>query len=556
VPLPLTIEGEVDVKKRPLFMYTEGLFYKIWISVCILILITAIANSVGVYIQISRQLNNTIRQRLQWEAHFYRQQLDQIFIRADEKLNSLANSSAALSANRPLLQKEMETIHHLSPSIIRSWVAYPNGLLISSSHTRPDYVRQLPWWREYLSGIIPRVFHGLWVGRGQSLVGKPLRDQSGITTLVPLFSLKLRGVQIVRAVGAQLDLNSALIDDSDINSNWGDIHVSIYTLDGVLMACPYRYLRGNFKLFSQPSHHPLILQMLARPNEISGFQFYAAEGQKNVGMYLRDPYLGLVLTVEYPATEVLDPISRITIGPLIVTALLLLITSIVLSIIYSNTKRLHRMEQLARSAELRALQAHINPHFLFNTLDRMVGMAAIAENLPLLKMLKSLADILRYTTRKMGELVTLNEELTYLQEYIALQQIRFGSRLSFQLDVAPVALNYKIFKLSIQPLVENCFTHGVEKSLDPVTITLKVIKKKNCLEIRVFNNGPAITAKQLQAINNNLEQETYDAAQNHGLGLSNIHHRYQYAYGKPYGIRLEPEEHGLTVILVIPLLSA
>lgn len=518
-------------------------------------MITAIVNSVWVYIQVSKRLNHNIRQRLQWEARFYRQQLDQVFILTTEKLNGLVDSSAAISANRSLLQDEMEIVHTLSPSIVRSWVAYPDGTLIPSSRTRPDYVRNLPWWQEYLSGNTPHAFNGLWVGRGQSLIGTPMIAQVGVMTLVPLFSFKLHGIKIVRAAGAQLDLNSILSDDSNINSNWADVPVSIYTADGILVACPYRYQRGNLKLYSQTSDHPLIRQMLAQPNEISGFKIYWHENQKKVGLYLHEPSLGFVLTVEYPTTEIIDPVSRITTGSLMVTALLLIITTAVLSIIYTNTKRLHRLEQLARSSELRALQAHINPHFLFNTLDRMAGMATSAENFGLLKMLKSLANILRYTLRKTEELVTLDEELNYLQEYIALQQIRFGSRFSFQLNVDPAVLSYKIFKLSIQPLVENCFTHGVEKTLEPVAIILTVTQKNHGLEICITDNGACISQECFLEIKKNLEQETYEAdLLDHGLGLSNIHHRYKYAYGEAYGIRLQLLEQGLMVYLIIPLL--
>jgi signal transduction histidine kinase len=542
------------MQQKHLIYHHKHSFYKIWLLVCSVILATAIANSILVYIQVSRELNRTIRQRLEWEAHFYGQQLDQVFIRTGEKLNSLVQSSAADSANRQLLQNEMENIFNASHSIIHIWVAYPNGKVIPSSHTRSDYICNLPWWREYLSGVTPRALNGLWVGQGQSLIGKPFMDQSDVTAIVPLFSLKLHGVNIVRAVGAQLDLNSALIDDSNINSNLANIHVSIYTLDGVLVACPDRYQRGNLQLLAQPSRHPLIRLMLAHPNEISEFKTYAIEGRKNVGLYLRNPNLGLVLTVEYPASKVLDPISRITIGPLIVTVSLLLITTIVLSMIYSNAKRLTQMEHLARSAELRALQAHINPHFLFNTLDRMVSMAVSTENTGLLTMLKSLAHILRYTTCKMEALVTLNEELSYLQEYIVLQQVRFGSRFSFHLDAAPEWLDYHVYKLSIQPLIENCFTHGVEKSLDPVAISLSISRKTDTLEICVADNGPGITPERLQEINQLLEQEKYEADRNHGLGLANIHLRYRYAFGKGYGIRIQPAEPGLTIYLTIPLL--
>jgi hypothetical protein len=541
--------------KPPIFHHKHS-FYRIWLFVCSVILATAIANSIIVYIQISRELNRTLLQRLNLEVHLYCQQLDNVFIRTSEKLNSLAHSSAADFADRQLLQNEMENIFNVSHSIIHIWVAYPNGKVIPSSHTRSDYVHNLPWWREYLSGVTPRALDGLWVGQGQgqSLIGDPFMDQSDVTTIVPLFSLKLQGINIERAVGAQLDLNSALIDDFSINSNLTDAHVSIYTLDGVLVACPYRYQRGNLQLFAQPSSHPLIRLMLDKPNEISAFQTYSIEGCKYVGLYLRDPNLGLVFTVEYPASKVLDPISRITIGPLSVTALLLLITTVVLSMIYSNTKRITQMEHLARSAELRALQAHINPHFLFNTLDRMVSMAISPENPGLLMMLKSLSHILRYATCRMESLVTLKEELSYMQEYMSLQQVRFGSRFSFYLDAAPELLGCHIYKLSIQPLIENCFKHGVEKSLDPVAIFLSIIRKTDTLEIRVSDNGPGITPERLREINRLLEQEIYETDRNHGLGLANIHLRYRYAYGKSYGIRMQPADPGLTIYLTIPIL--
>jgi hypothetical protein len=543
------------LKKRPLFIYTKGLFYKIWLSACALIMITAIANSVWVYIQVSKQLNHNIRWRLQWEARFYRQQLDEVFIRTTEKLNALIDSPAAISVNRTLLQDEMETIHNLSPSIVRSWVAYPNGTLIPSSRTRSDYVRHLPWWREYLLGETPGATNGLWVGRGQTLIGKPLITHADVMTLIPLFSFKLNGIKIMRAAGAELDLNSVLSDDTNASSNWAEVPVSIYTSDGTLVACPWRYQRGQWRAFSQISDHPLIRQMLSAPNEISGFGIYSHENQKKVGVYLRDPSLGFVLTIEYPTVEIIDPVSRTTTGSLMVTAFLLLIATIVLSTIYSSTKRLHRLEQLARSAEFHALQAHINPHFLFNTLDRMVGLATSAENLPLLKMLKSLANILRYTSRKTGELVSVQEELNYLREYINLQQVRFGTRFSFQLEAAPALLQYKLFKLSIQPIVENCFTHGVDKTLVPVAIGLTIRKRGHCLEICVSDNGSVISPERFQEINERLEQETYETdLLEHGLGLSNIHHRYRYAYGELYGIRLERLEQGLAVYLLVPLL--
>lgn len=539
--------------KQLIFSYTKSSFYKIWLAFCFLIIFATVASSFLVYFQISRQLQNHLEQRLLWEANFYRQQLNEAFLKAAQRLDSLVSSSAADFANLSLLQNEMEVMGNYSPSTIRSWVAYPNGTLIPSPNSRPDYIRNLPWWHEYLSGRSPQSFSGFLMEHSQALVGKPFIDESGLTTLVPLVSFRLHGTQIIRAAGAQLDLNRALTDNSGIDVNWSKMPVSVYTTDGVMVAAPYRYNNGNIKLFSQPSSNPLIRRMLAYPNDISGFASYSLENRKMIGVFLRDPSLGMVLTVEYPAAEVVDPISRIASGPLIIIILLLLIATCVITIIYSNTKRLRQAEDLARSSELRALQASINPHFLFNTLDCLVGLGVSTGNSSLLKMIRSLTNIFRYTIRNMSDLVTLQEELSYLKEYVSLQQVRYRSRFAFELSIPDELLNIKVFKFCIQPLVENCFIHGMEKSLDPIAIVVQAIRNGDDLEICIFDDGPGMTPERLHEITNNLKLETYESgSQGHGLGISNIHHRLQYTYGPHYGIRFQPLKPGLAVYLTLP----
>ncbi len=539
--------------KQPIFSYTKSLFYKIWLIFSALIIIATFASSVVVYIQVSNQLKNHIEQRLLWEASFYRQQLDEVFLKADQRLDSLVNSSTAVNRNYSLLQNEMNIMQIHSHSIIRSWMAYSDGYLIPSPGTRPEYVRNLPWWREYLSGETPENIMDLSIGSNHSLVGKPFIDQSAFTTLVPIYNFSLDGTKIIRAAGAQIDLNSALTDNPEVNVDWSNIPVSVYTTDGILVASPYRYYSGNLKSLNRLSNEPLIHKMLINPNNNSGFGIYLKNNHRMVGYFLKDSTLGLVLVVEYPTTEVLDPIYQVASGPLVIVLLLLLIATVLIATIYTNTKRLRRVEQLARSAELRALQAHINPHFLFNTLDCIVGFAVSTGNNSLVKMIRSLINIFRYTIRDMGELVTIREELDYLNEYVSLQQIRYGSRFSFKLSVPDELLNYKIFKFCIQPLVENCFVHGVEKSFDPVAITVQITQTVQEVEIKVSDNGPGITRERLSELSQSLEQETYESeSQGHGVGISNIHHRLRYAFGSLYGITIESKQ-GFIAHLKFPI---
>lgn len=537
-----------------LILRTEGIFRSSWIVVCTLIIAAAIASSISVYIQVSNELTRHMEQRLLWEAKFYREQLNQVFLRAALRLDNLVHSPAAVSGNREMLISELNLLNQSSPSLFCSWVIYSDGNLIPAPNARPDQAKHLPWWSSYLAGKNPQAYMDMYMlGRSQAMVGAPFAGETKKTVLVPLVSLDLHSTQIVRAAGL-LDLNRALTDNTGIDIDWSMEPVSVYTSQGRLVASPYHFSNGAFPVLEDHSNDPLMKQQAAHPEAMYGFQVMERDHQKTAGLYLREPSLGLILTVERPAAEVVDPVRKIAAGPLIIAAFCLLIATLLISTLYAGAQQLRKAEQLARSAEFRALQAHINPHFLFNTLNRMVGLAVSAGNLPLVEMIRSLSNIFRYTTRNPNALVSLREELNYLQEYVSLQQIRYGARFSFQLDVPDPLLDAQVFKFCIQPLVENCFVHGSEKSLDPVSISVSIEKVKDSIEISVSDDGPGISEERFKEVNLALAKEGYETgSQGHGVGLSNIHHRVRCIYGPLYGIILKPLEPGLTVCLRMPL---
>ncbi|MGQ9779953.1 MAG: histidine kinase [Bacillota bacterium] len=379
-------------------------------------------------------------------------------------------------------------------------------------------------------------------------------DESGLTTLAELISVSLNGTAIIRAAGAQIDLHSALTDGIGVDFNWADIPVSVYTEDGGLIVSPYHYYRGTLKkLANQPSNHPLLQAMRSKPYEEQGFNIYTYMGREFAGAYLRIPSLGLVLVVEYPANEVVGPVYRVALETLFTSILLLVIATILAINIYTHNKRVREAEQLARSAELRALQAQINPHFLFNTFDCLVGLAVETGNVLLVRILRSLSRIFRYITRKNEEWVSLAEELDYLKEYISIQEARYNSRFTFYLSVPDSLLPLRLPKFCLQPIVENCFVHGVDKSLDPVDIKVIVTRIGEEIDICISDNGPGIEPARLEKINRHLISETHALGdQGHGVGLANIHQRLRYAYGPPYGLRIVPLKQGVAVHLSLP----
>jgi hypothetical protein len=524
-----------------------------WIAFCSIIIAISVVSSILVYLQVVNELSAQVEQRLAWEAKFYREQLDQIFLRTALRADNLVQSAVNPSQNQALLQNELRLMRNSFPSLSKGWIAYPNGVLVLSPNTSYHHVLHLPWWQQYLDGRFPKVFLGYPLGRSQAMVGKPFTDPSGMTTIVPIVSLNFRNLQPICAIGLELDINQALTDNTGVDVDWSAEPASIYTEDGRLIASPYRYSQGNSESLMQKSPSPLIQLMRRQPDEPSGFTFYTENRHKMVGTFLRDPSLGMVIVVSRLAAEVVDPVRRIAVGPLIVAALCLFIAALFSETLFSSFRRLREAERLTSQAEFQALQAHINPHFLFNVLNQMVSFATLAGNNSLTTMMSSLTHIFHYAIRKPGAIVSLKEELDYLQEYINLQQPRYGSQFTYQVSVPDELLPISVLKFCIQPLVENCFIHGLEKSLDPIAIKVVITSDADTVTVEVTDDGPGITDQRLQEVKQHLNMESsIMTGQGQSIGLTNIHRRIRYTCGPKYGISLKPLTPGLSVCLRLP----
>lgn len=544
------------LKQFPQILRTKNIFRSSWIGLCLFIMGIAIATSIFVYIQVSKELTGHIEQRLLWEAKFYCKQLERSILTAALKLEGLVHSSVAISKSKDLVQRELWKVGASLPGFVYGWIAYQDGTLIPAPNTNQDYVRQLPWWREYLLGEVPSDYPGYLLEGSRTILGSFSEDKVGLSVITSLISFDLQGSEIVRAAGMEVDINALLINNAESDVNWSSSPVSVYNQDGCLLVSPFQYQRNLFKPLKDCSSEPLMELQKSFPDKQSGFLIYSRNGHKMAGIFLRVPSLGLILTIELPANEVYDPIRQVATGPLIMAFFSLIITTLFIRTLYIGSRQLLAAELDTRTAEFRALQAHINPHFLFNTLNRMVGLALSSDTQTLVNAIRCFSRILHYTTRNPHILVPLKEELSYLNEYVYLQRIRYGERFAFKLEIPDELLKIKVFKLCIQPLVENCFVHGVERSMDPVTISINIRKIDDYIEISIFDDGPGISGDRLTEINAALEEaESQSRIQGQGIGLLNIHHRVRYTYGKPYGITLEQPKQGLIVRLRLPLLT-
>ncbi|XEC94800.1 sensor histidine kinase [Paenibacillus tarimensis] len=203
----------------------------------------------------------------------------------------------------------------------------------------------------------------------------------------------------------------------------------------------------------------------------------------------------------------------------------------------SNTK-LYRAELLKKQSELAFLQSQINPHFLYNTLESIKGLAVEEGSDKIFHMVKALAFVFRYSI-KGTDIVTLLEELTLVKSYIHIQQIRFGDRFRVTYRVPDALLSCKVPKMILQPLVENAIFYGIEPRTGNGLLEIVVERSGDTLVLSVADNGVGIEEEQLRALQAKLsviQNMTDDERTN--IGLVNVNNRIKLNYGEAFGIMI------------------
>ncbi len=204
-----------------------------------------------------------------------------------------------------------------------------------------------------------------------------------------------------------------------------------------------------------------------------------------------------------------------------------------------------------KTAQLKALEAQLNPHLLYNTLQAISSEAIINKQMKINFMITALAAMLRYSI-KGGEYVTLESEIKHVRDYLLLQDARFDDELSYDIQVATEAEKFKIPKISILTLVENSITHGMTGDCDRVHITVTCTLEKRVLIIRVVDNGSGINREKLDCLNDKFRGILVSDDESSSLGLINLNSRLKILYeGKAALEIISGRETAVT--LTIPL---
>ena len=205
-----------------------------------------------------------------------------------------------------------------------------------------------------------------------------------------------------------------------------------------------------------------------------------------------------------------------------------------------------QQEKSRRIAEMRLLQAQINPHFLYNTLDTIVWLAEEKKTDEVVSIVTTLSAFFRTTLSKGKDYITIKEEKSHIESYLKIQQIRYQDIMEYEIDIPSELDEYRIPKLTLQPLVENALYHGIKQKRGGGKVQISGKLEGEKIILSVTDNGQGMSEKQFRELKDRLEQGT-GAEGTGGFGLLNVNQRLQYYYGKEYGLRFESEEGKGTV---------
>lgn len=188
--------------------------------------------------------------------------------------------------------------------------------------------------------------------------------------------------------------------------------------------------------------------------------------------------------------------------------------------------------------ELKMLQSQINPHFLYNSLETIRGMALEEGKENIANMSSSLGKLLRYNLRNSIPTVNLREEIKFCEMYLQIQMFRFEDRFDYIFDIPDYLMDFEVVKFSLQPIVENCFMHSIGENSKKITITITAqLLSESLFVIRITDTGVGIKEDVLKVLTEKLRKNSATLGGQH-IGIMNVHQRIRYVFGSEYGITI------------------
>ncbi len=207
-----------------------------------------------------------------------------------------------------------------------------------------------------------------------------------------------------------------------------------------------------------------------------------------------------------------------------------------------------RQEEISlRKTELNALQAQINPHFLYNTLDSIAWMCEEERTEEAVEMVNALAKLFRISISRGHEMITIEKELEHAKSYLKIQNYRYKNQFAYYLDIDETCLGYMCNKITLQPIIENCIYHGLNRMVDEGEIYIRITQTETDILMSVEDNGVGMSEELCEEI---LMRESSDRV---GIGIKNVHDRIRIYFGETYGLKITSElDEGTKVEIRMP----
>lgn len=218
-------------------------------------------------------------------------------------------------------------------------------------------------------------------------------------------------------------------------------------------------------------------------------------------------------------------------------------------------KEKENIEKEKRRQEIATLQAQINPHFIFNTINTIKWMAILANAQNIVDSLVVFSNLLKPLFKFQHDYYTIREEIEYIDNYVRLLNYRYGDVIALYTDIPPELLEYKIPRFILQPLIENAVEHGMNYQNGQYLIDVTVVASDENIRIAVKDAGQGMNNDELDEIRKKLNspKNSEDKGPKH-IGLENINHRLKLYYGQEYGVSIDSEEgKGTMISIIIPL---
>lgn len=209
-----------------------------------------------------------------------------------------------------------------------------------------------------------------------------------------------------------------------------------------------------------------------------------------------------------------------------------------------------------KEAEINALQSQMNPHFLFNTMDSIRMSLVKKQDMETASIIYDFAKLLRKSLEWKNDMITLGEEISFVETYLKVQKFRYWDKFEYNLQIDEALFAYKIPKFALQPIVENAIYHGLEMKMGKGILKLFAENTGDCLKIIVQDDGIGMDEEKLSIVRDHIYNEQL-VESNPRVGMRNVHQRLRLYYGEKYGIIINSElKAGTRVELILPLMKS